>query len=274
MAIEVHLRSTGYCTHPEFLVMQGGKLSSRQFPAMVAILKHPSIGYILYDTGYAPRFYEETKSLPYWIYGKVTPVFCSAEESIAYQLQQIGIDPLEIRYIILSHFHADHVAGLKDFPQATIIAMRKAYEDVQGLTGVPAVKKAFIPNLLPEDFTQRIVYIEDKPHISDPFGTGVFPTGYDLFDDGEIIAIEVSGHAKGQIGLYFRTATQLFFLITDACWVSETYRELRMPSPIAALIMDSYRDFLENVRKIHQLHRQLPALRIIPSHCQDIYDER
>ena len=36
---------------------------------------------------------------------------------IDYQLKEKGISPDEIKYIIISHLHPDHIGGLKFFPK-------------------------------------------------------------------------------------------------------------------------------------------------------------
>lgn len=274
MIEEVLFFQAGYCTHPEFVAIAGGSFKSRRFPALVALLKHPGFGYILFDTGYSSRFYEEVKHFPYSVYGRVTPVYFREEESIIRQLAKRGIAANDISYVILSHLHADHIAGTKDFPKATFITMKKAYDDVKDRTGFSAVRKAFIPNLLPADFTRRLRYLEDQSKVNNPFGDGSFETGYDLFGDGEIVGIELSGHAKGQFGITFETKEQgRYFLIADACWLSETYRSLRFPAGIASLIMDDSNEFKKNVYRLHELHTHRPELKIIPTHCDELFSK-
>lgn len=274
MIEELLFFQAGYCTHPEFVAIKGGSFSNRKFPALVALLKHSRLGYILFDTGYSSRFYEEVKHFPYSVYGKITPVYFREEDGIVHQLKKLGIAPADISYVILSHLHADHVAGTKDFPHSTFITMQKAYDDVKHHSGISAVRKAFIPALLPDDFEQRVQFIEHQPKVNDPFQDQSFVEGYDMFGDGEILAIELSGHAKGQFGISFQTTEKgRYFLIADACWLSDTYRSLRFPSAIASLIMDDPRSFKMNVLRIHQLHANHPEIKIIPSHCDELFSD-
>lgn len=65
--IRLTLFSTGYCTHPEFILLRGSQRKSVPIPALVGLIQHPRLGPILFD---------------------------------------------DVRYIIISHFHADHIAGL------------------------------------------------------------------------------------------------------------------------------------------------------------------
>ena len=61
---KLKLYECGYCTHPEKVVLPNGSLKRLKFPATVALLQHPTRGYILFDTGYAARFFQATKKFP------------------------------------------------------------------------------------------------------------------------------------------------------------------------------------------------------------------
>ena len=39
------------------------KQENIKFHALFAIINHPKLGWILFDTGYTKRFYEETKNI-------------------------------------------------------------------------------------------------------------------------------------------------------------------------------------------------------------------
>ena len=48
------------------------------------------------------------------------------EDQINYLLQERGIDPAEITYVILSHLHPDHLGGAALFPNAHFFVTRKS----------------------------------------------------------------------------------------------------------------------------------------------------
>ena len=121
MQLKVNFFQAGYCTHPEAIVMRDRPWKIMEFPSIVALISHPQIGSILFDTGYSNRFFQETSSFPFRLYALTTPVYFQDEDSAAYQLEKEGIQPETIQSIIISHFHADHIGGLGDFPQANFI---------------------------------------------------------------------------------------------------------------------------------------------------------
>ncbi len=269
--MEVTIFQAGYCTHIERVIKKDGQWKSIKFPALFALIKHPNLGYILFDTGYSTEFYKLTKKFPYNIYGKITPVYVDDWDSSLSQLQQYGVEAKDIKYIIISHFHADHIGGVKLFPYSTFIYSKEEYHYLKNKRGLAAVKNGFIPELLPYDFEERSMYIEDFETIDNPVKDSIFKKGYDLFGDGKIAAIHLSGHTKGQYGIYLTDKDkQPYFFIADSCWIEEAYEELKLPSKVSHLIMDNPNNYVDTLNKISYLHKKYPEIKIIPSHSNRI----
>ncbi|NQX43704.1 MBL fold metallo-hydrolase [Paenibacillus tritici] len=267
--VGLSLLSAGYCLHPELLTLRGGSLKPVAFPAGYALIRHPKYGPILFDTGYSARFFRETASLPALLYRKITPVVYRDEESAARRLEEGGITPGDVRYVVLSHFHADHIGGVRDFPQAQFIYLRKSYDAVSRLGPVRATKAGFLPGLLPDDFNLRSLPLDEYSAMR-PLPEGLpFTEAYDLLGDGSLLAVELSGHAAGMIGLFVSTAEHDYLLCADTVWSSRAFRENRKPHPAAGLIMSSRAEYNHNFERLRRIHEQLPALRIVPSHCRE-----
>ena len=270
--IKLSLLAAGYCTHPEYIVMRGGRRNSVPFPAMFALLEHPTRGPILFDTGYTARFYEETRRFPASLYAKITPVYFDEAQSARHQLEARGIKQEAIQYVLISHFHADHIGGVADFPQACYLYFREAYEAVREQRGFRAVRAGFLPGLLPNDFEQRSAPVDIADISPLPADYAPFTHGVDLFGDQSLLAVALPGHAQGQMGLFLQTdAGETVFLAADACWHSKAYRELIWPHPLANLIQADAQAYRETLGKLHKLHVDQPHIRIVPFHCQEIY---
>ncbi|GAA4840376.1 MBL fold metallo-hydrolase [Paenibacillus vulneris] len=268
---EVSLMAAGYCTHKERITIRGGSGRTVRFPALFALIEHPERGPVLFDTGYTDRFFEETARWPYSLYGRMTPVYYTPEDSAAHQLRIRGIDPADIRYIIISHFHADHIAGLRDFPNAKFVYLHEAYDAVRYRKGWSAVAAGYLPRLLPDDFEARSLPIDERRLIELPPELP-FRRGMDVFWDGSVIAVDVPGHAAGQIGIIMSSESQAYFLCADAVWSSRAYRELLPPHWMAGFIMANRVQYRDSFHKVHQVYKQCPELRIIPSHCGEVWD--
>ncbi|WP_246098512.1 MBL fold metallo-hydrolase [Saccharibacillus brassicae] len=270
--VELRLFPTGSCRHPEWVTIRGGRLRSVRIPALFACIRHPRHGLILFDTGYSDRFFRETDPFPERLYRITTPVQFEAGQSAAERLRAAGMRPEAVGRIIISHFHADHVAGLRDFPQASFLYEREALDKMRGLRGIGAVKRGFLPGLLPGDFDRRARPFAPESRVDVPEG---FLPGFawrrltDVLGDGSLLAVDLPGHAYGQIGLLLRTARGPALLCADAAWSAAAYREDRPPSALAGVIMPDRRAYADSFRALRGLHEAFPELRIVASHCPE-----
>ena len=265
--IEYHLLDTGYCLAWEHHAIQGGAHRRITFHALVALLHHPRHGWLLWDTGYAPRMLTATAHFPFSLYRRVTPLYLSPELAVVAQLQRWGLTPEDIRFIIISHFHADHIAGLRDFPTAELIALQTAYADVATRCGLSALRRAFIPALLPEDFVERARLLAP---FTGPALPALGPT-CDLFNDGSLLLVELPGHARGQIGLLANTARGSILFAADGCWLARSIYEQRPPPRMTYFFIDDPRAMHMTLHHLHDFAEARPDVVIIPSHCPETF---
>lgn len=270
-AVEVTLLAAGSCTHPEHFVLRNRVLRPLRFPATFALIRHPEQGVVLFDSGYSARFLAATRRLPERLYRWITPVSIPAQESAAALLAARGIDPGEVRTIVLSHFHADHIGGLQDFPRARFVFFEASWRAVRDLRGLGALRRGFLPALLPSDFAERAAPLDTSRPRALPPELAAFGCGHDLFGDGSVLAVELAGHAAGQMGLVLRLSSgALWFLVADACWTSRCYRERIRPHPLTRLLFDDTRAYCRTLERISELHERSPEIRIVPSHCAEV----
>lgn len=267
-AVRLRLLTTGYCTVAASHVLRGAPSTPLDCHALVALIEHPDHGPLLWDAGYAPRLLEALRPWPFPIYRMATPLCIEPELAAAAQLARMGIAPEAIGHVIVSHFHADHIAGLRDFPAAAIVADADAIDSIIGLTGVAALRRAFVPALLPKDFARRAYPVGrfEGPPVA-PFGAS-----YDLFGDGALLLLRLPGHARGQLGLLARTASGPVLLAADGAWLSRSIRERRGPGLAGYLIADSPRALDETLAKLHAFSSEHPEVPIIPTHCPESYE--
>lgn len=274
MAIKLKLFNTGFCSSLEKLAVSIAPWRCCKFPALFALIQHPEHGNILFDTGHSNRFYELTKKFPMCIYRWLIHVEHDKKFDAAYQLKEFGLMPEEINYIIISHFHADHIGSLHDFPNAKFVYLQEAYEAVKTLNRFSALKAGFLSGLIPNDFAQRSCLLNSKPSKSLSKEYWPFKSGYQVFTDDSIIAVDLPGHAHGQIGLFLKiTENEKIFLIGDACWTSQSYLDLVPPHAISFLAMADKKEYMKTLKNIHDLNKNASNIKIIPSHCQQVWNE-
>ncbi len=266
-SVEVHVLNTGWASAPEWIIMRGGALRKIQVPAMVALIRHPQHGWGLFDTGYAPRLSGETAHGPFRLYRAAAPMQQRAGDDVAAQLARFGLSPKDIDWVLISHFHPDHIAGLADFQNARWIASREAFEDVGTRRSWRALQRGFIPGLLPDDFAARATLIDTFDGMAlDHLG----PT-YDLFGDGALRVCNLPGHAAGQIGVLAQTGGGPLLFAADACWLSRAYRENRAAHWLTAAFVANHGQAKRTLAALHGFSIDHPEVQIIPTHCPEAH---
>ncbi len=265
---KLYLGYAGRCYSKEYHAIANGRKKDIVFNALWGLIEHPTEGYILFDTGYSNRFYSATSNYPNKIYAKITKVHIKPEQEVSAQLEANGISPNSVKHIFISHFHADHVGGLKDFPNATFHASSIAVNQLNKTSKTFGFAKGILKNLIPNDFMKRVSLIDEKQNVTLP----ILGTAYDLFSDGQLLAVPLPGHAAGQMGLLLTTSKQTYFLIADACWLKASYQKGELPSPVVRLFFDSWTDFKSSLQKIINYHKNEPKTLIIPTHCAETTD--
>ncbi|MDG0794115.1 MBL fold metallo-hydrolase [Cohnella ginsengisoli] len=190
-----------------------------------------------------------------------------------HQLEKLGIRADEIGTVILSHFHADHIAGARDFPNARFLYPEAAYAPLRRLGPFRSTRAGFLPGLLPDGFADQASPIERTAAWTPLPGPSPLSGGWDLLGDGSLIAVSLPGHAAGQIGLllYASEGPTRCLLCADAAWSSLALRENRPPHPAAGIVMDDRRAYRDTFAQLRRWQAADPALVIVPSHCREFF---
>lgn len=266
-SVTLRLLDTGYCLVSERHMLRGGAKTTLECHALVGLIEHPTEGFILFDTGYAPRMLAATASLPYALYRAATPLRLDPALALVAQLPRLGIALEDVTTVVISHFHADHIAGLHDFPVARLIATQEGYAAVAELRGLAALRRAFLPSLMPRDFAARATLLSD---FSGPALPALGPT-HDVFGDGMLRLVRLPGHACGQIGTLVQTERGPVLLAADGAWHSRAVREQRPPAAVTRFVVDDWHAVDDTIRRLHAFSQACPDVAILPTHCPEVY---
>ena len=266
--VQLQLLRVGHCRHPEWVTLRGGGLRPVEFPAYCALIRHPTAGPILFDTGYADRFVHATRRLPWRLYRWLTPVHLPESQQLSVQLRAHGVAPEEIGLVVLSHLHADHVCGLRDLPRARFGLLRAEADGMASLRGCSALLRGVLPHVLPQDFALRLAPADAGRAVDLGAAWQPFERGFDLLGDGSLLGIPLPGHTPGHLGLLLHDSTgQPVLLAGDAAWSTRAWQEQRPPAfPVRVLVHD-WRAYRTTLAGLLQLALRQPELRIVPSHC-------
>lgn len=226
-------------TVPERLVLRRGAHAPLSLGVRYGLFVHPGNGPVLVDTGYGPRAVSAPgRSALLRAYGAVLrPRLVDASAPVA-QLAGLGFQPDNVGTIIVTHFHPDHIAGLRDFPKARFLASGRAWAHLKKASPLRRLRAGFFMELLPEDFEQRLEPIEARQPAPLPFGLGF---GFDLFGDGTVLSMDLPGHALGHFGLCWPRLDPPLLYGVDAQWLGAALVPERQPRGPARLIYDDAR---------------------------------
>jgi len=267
MLEDVRLLSAGFCLHPEFMSIRGGGWKPCRFPAGFVYLRHSRFGHVLFDAGYSDHFRKETASFPNLLYAKLMPPHFEAADRACDQIERMGVCASEVGMVVLSHFHADHIAGLRDFPKARIVASRSGYAAMRKARGIAGLLNGLLPGLMPADADDRMRFIDAFAATTLPHALGEFGQARDLFGDGSALLVDLPGHSIGQIGLYLPETPQgALFLVADAAWSLDAIADLRPPPRLVTAMLGETGAYRRTLEHLHRLRQTMPNLAIRPAH--------
>jgi glyoxylase-like metal-dependent hydrolase (beta-lactamase superfamily II) len=173
-------------------------------PVNVFAVEHEA-GVCLFDAGQtalatAPGYF------PAWYpFFRLARFELEPEDEAAAQLERIGLAPADVRWLVLSHLHTDHVGGIEPFGGAEVLVSREEWGRAVGLGGR---LRGYLPQYWPPTIRPRLV---DFPEPAD--GTP-FPS-FDIAGDGRLLLVPTPGHTRGHMGLLVHAGERSYFLGGD-----------------------------------------------------------
>lgn len=210
-----------------WLVLAGGGWRRLDLAVRYGIWTRPGTAPILIDTGYGVRScVSPERSMSLKLYGRLLRPRLSPDDLMAARLARLDFTPGDVRLAIITHFHADHIDGLKDLPAAHFLVSAEAWQEASRLGRLGRLGSGIFDELIPSDFGSRISFIEELPRRTLPFGLG---EGHDVLGDGSLLALPLTGHAPGHFGLLWPDLDPPLLYGVDAQWLWQAIAEDRAP---------------------------------------------
>jgi glyoxylase-like metal-dependent hydrolase (beta-lactamase superfamily II) len=115
-----HLNCGTMCPVAGFLLGQHGHgLGRGKFVAHCLLLETERDGLVLIDTGFGTRDVAGQTRIARSFRALCAPVMSPDETAVA-QIAALGLDPADVRHIVVTHLDLDHAGGISDFPAARI----------------------------------------------------------------------------------------------------------------------------------------------------------
>ena len=193
------------------------------------LVMHPK-GMLLYDTGLNDRLVGRP------LYENLLEGYGQIKfNTLSGQLADIGVTPANIDYLVLSHYHWDHIGNASDFAGSTWLVYKG---DRDQMFSAPARAYPW--------FKQYSALENSK--------TKLLSGDYDVFGDGTVVVLATPGHTEGHCSLLVRLKnTGPVVLSGDLYHYPEERTLNRMPPE------EKTRGTVESRRKVEELLRRTGA---------------
>lgn len=254
---KVSLYHCGSCVNNLGLLYTDRPWEKREFPATAALIRHRDFGYILYDTGYSGEIFGGGFFLR--LYRLLNPVRLEAGQTISEKLEKNGISKDDVKTIILSHAHPDHIGGLGQFSGYELVAAKEVLAALKR----PRLTNLVFKNLVPG---KEGAFISREPgvRLTGHFLCRYFERVYDLLGDRSIIGVVLEGHCRGQLGIWIPDVR--LFLAADACWGGDLVRSTLHMRLIPRLIQKDFPAYKRTLQKLCALKRDYPDIQLVFTH--------
>ena len=202
-----------------------------------AVVKHPE-GAVVVDTGVDPGAIEDVEGAWGSQEDRVgVPIMERGQEVLA-QLARVGLQPSDVRYVVNTHLHGDHVGGQTDLPDATFVCQRAEYEYAHDPD---------IPSMVREYPHENLRFDELRYEPIDG--------ELDLYGDGAITLLPTPGHTPGHQSVLLRLPeTGPVILTGDAIWTQANLDEMTLPG-----IIWFPSEYVRSRRRLLELQRETGA---------------
>ncbi|MDH3598429.1 MAG: N-acyl homoserine lactonase family protein [Candidatus Tectomicrobia bacterium] len=177
-----------------------------KIPINMWILDHPK-GLVVYDTGNNVAI-SDGQCKTHWVAGlcDFAKPSQTRNDVIDQQLEKLGYKVSDVKIVITSHSHLDHIGNIEMFPKAIHVMQ----------------KKELYQAWWPEKFQRTGVHVMADYDDARDFTYLELDGDYDLFGDGSVIVLSTPGHTMGHQSVKVKLPeTGPVILSGDAIWMEE-----------------------------------------------------
>ena len=159
------------------------------------LIKHGA-DYMVWDTGFTPGTNPNAPKV-----------------GIVDRLKEVNVTPDQVKFVGISHFHADHTGQLTPFTNATLLIGKGDWDGVTATPPIPGANAAGFKS-----------WIDEKRKVEP------LTTDKDVFGDGTVIVLRMPGHTPGHSSLLVRLKDMGPVLLTgDLVHFRENYESNGVP---------------------------------------------
>lgn len=229
-------------------------------PIPYFLVRHPTVGLMLIDTGFHPA----VASAPAQNLGRIVRfvgVRTSSDRTTPARLRALGLEPKDIKVVVMTHLHWDHASAVSEFPRATFVVSDIEWQ--AAATDKRPALRGYRPAQFDFAFDYRSVDYDRAPNIA---SYSTFGRSFDLFGDGSIRLCFTPGHSAGHQSVVLRLRERDFVVAGDAIYLENQLDG--GPEPSRPVDRHEWR---RSLRELQRFREQHPDAVIVPGHDKDFW---
>jgi len=208
-----HVASSGT---PELWWLMTSRRWTEPLPINVYVIEHRD-GLVLFDAGQDRASVLDPDYFPKalrGIYGRLAHFDIAEEQTLPRLMERAGYSIGDVRKVVISHLHQDHIGALADLAHAELYVSAAEWRTLHA--PFPELAGVLRNHIELPGLRWRHVDLETSPDSLDPFASA-----HDLMGDGSLVLVPTPGHTPGSMSLLVRDgdATPLFLCgdLTYSC---------------------------------------------------------
>ncbi len=225
-----------------------------ELPVVAFLVRHPTAGDLVVDTGLHPSVAVEPKNaMGRWGGLVFKDIRMATEDSLPAQLRALGVEPAQVRTVVMTHLHADHAGAISEFPAATFVLDAREW----AAAAAGSERDGYVRRQFDHGFDFRLVDFDGPA--GDSFAT--FGRSVDLFGDGSVRLVATPGHTRGHLSVVLRLRDREALLCGDAAYTEDAIANGTVPYVVADEHLYS-----RSLRELQRYLEQTPGALVVPGH--------
>jgi N-acyl homoserine lactone hydrolase len=229
-------------------------------PVPAFLVEHPGAGPLLIDTGLHPSCATSVAGNMGTAGKLLYEIRMHHDQALRFQLSARGVQPTEIRVVVMTHLHIDHASAVSEFPQATFVVDKREWD----AAAAGGALRGYHPRQFDHAFDWRTL-----DYGADPVESFAgFAQTLDLFGDGSVRVVSTPGHTLGHQSVILRTSHHEVLVTGDAAY---TMRGLRGES--RPLLIHDEHLYGRSLREVRRYLEQTSEAIVIPGHDPELWPD-
>jgi N-acyl homoserine lactone hydrolase len=237
---------------------RGGDLREQRTFGMAGVLvSHPQ-GKLLIDAGFGRNIDRHVLTMP-WLMQKLSRY--ETETPVAEQLQAAGIEPAQLKAIVLTHAHWDHVSGVEDLPGVPVWLPQAERDFIDSGDPATALARSF------GALNYHIYDFPDRPYLG-------FDASFDVFKDGSVVIVPAGGHTPGSVIVFVTLPDQKrYAFVGDLVWQREAVAIPAERPWLSRRLVDKDDPLVRaRIAQLHRVAALVPNLVVVPAHDRRVLE--